>query len=956
MLSIAKINAASNQSASGGKGYLHYLGEPSRRQRTDFDDYARREGAEGPPPFWACRGAALLGLDDIAEAEHVERLARGFHPVTGESLVKGAGDRHVMGLDMTFSAPKDFSAVFAGADQATRDGLLEALRLAAKTALDYAEDAALTRHGHAGRVKQKAEAAVAACYTHFASRALDPQLHVHAFMFNVGKREGVEEWSALEHRPQFERKMATGILFRVELAHRLRAMGFDIEASGPYFAIRGITEEQREALSTRSKQIAEHMQRAGFDAGGDAAGREIAALNSRAVKSEPPLRELLELFEFQAAQLGITPASVLSMRAGEVAAPEPVEIDRAAILAELMESQSCATSQEALCLICEKAMGRLSAAECLAELGRFLAFDQVVHLGRSELLTQVFTSKATLELETAISRRVAQGAADRAHRLAPSAIEAKFAALERELSAKLGVPVSLAQQRDAALHVGSRTGRHAFVEGWAGTGKTTMLRALGQAYKESGFAVLGCCQSAAASQNLARETGIPSRTIASLLLSLREGRAKLTAKSVVVLDEAGMVGSSEFAALQEEAAKTGAKLVCVGDPKQLQPIGAGGIFASLMREHGKAEISAIQRQRTDFAPLLAWLESRATKRDGGLTMAQAQALRLVPEEARMQAMEAVCAKDAKLAKAFARWRSRFDHQWMREVVEQFAKGEAKDALRSLDARGRLQFASGLEPAMEALVDAWERDRTALPSKAIVAGTRGEVARLNELARSRLVAAGIVQDGLGAEIEIVDRDENRETKSFAPGDRVVFTQNERPLGVVNGAVGTVKRIAREGFELLLSVELDDENERGEREVQIPASFGRFDLAYCLTNHKALGRTFDAAYILANPAMTDRQWTYVAASRSRFATTMFVNALALGLVDPESHQASGPKKRRADAIEALARRMTRSRAKGTTLDHAPETPGEQARHAKAVSAMRALFDRFTRRANKEPEMTR
>lgn len=244
--------------------------------------------------------------------------------------------------------------------------------------------------------------------------------------------------------------------------------------------------------------------------------------------------------------------------------------------------------------------------------------------------------------------------------------------------------------------------------------------------------------------------------------------------------------------------------------------------------------------------------------------------------------------------------------------------------------------------MEALVDAWERDRTALTSKAIVAGTRGEVARLNELARSRLVAAQVVQDHLGAEIEIVDRDENREMKRFAPGDRVVFTQNERPLGVVNGAVGTVKEVAREGFELRLLVELDDENERGERVVDIPASFGCFDLAYCLTNHKAQGRTFDAAYVLANPAMSDREWTYVAASRSRFATTMFVNASALGLVDPESHQVSGPRKRRADAVEALAKRMQRSRAKGTSLDYkaagAPQVPvSTEPSLARAVSAL-------------------
>ena len=220
MLSITKINSAANQNASGsggGKGYLHYLGLPSEKERSDFDDYARGEQTIGTPaPFWACKGPALLGLDDTAEAEQVERLARGFHPITGEALVKGAGNGHVMGLDMTFSAPKDFSAVFAGADPATRDALIECLQQAAKTALGYAESAVVTRHGHGGRIKQVAEAAIAACYTHFSSRALDPQCHIHAFLFNVGKRQNTAEWSALEHRPQFERKLATGILFRAQ--------------------------------------------------------------------------------------------------------------------------------------------------------------------------------------------------------------------------------------------------------------------------------------------------------------------------------------------------------------------------------------------------------------------------------------------------------------------------------------------------------------------------------------------------------------------------------------------------------------------------------------------------------------------------------------------------------------------------------------------------------------------
>jgi conjugative relaxase-like TrwC/TraI family protein len=949
MLSIAKINAASNQSASGGKGYLHYIGEPTNRQRTDFDDYARSGGHEGPPPFWACRGAALLGLDAVAEAEQVERLAKGFHPITGGPLVKGAGDGHVMGLDMTFSAPKDFSAVFAGADGAARESLLEALHDSARAALAYAEEAAITRHGHAGRVKQKAEAAIAACYTHFASRALDPQLHVHAFVFNAGKRQGVEEWSALEHRPQFERKLATGILFRVELAHRLRQLGFDVHASGPYFAIGGISDSQRDALSKRSQEIAERLQAAGLDFG-DAASREVAALNSRQAKSEPPLSELLARFSEQAAELGITPEAVASMRTG-AREPQPAAIDHGEILATLMESQSVATSHEALCLICERAMGRLSAAECLAELRRFLAFDQVAHLGKSEQLTEVFTSKATQQMEAAVARVVAEGARDRSHRARRELVDAEFDRLESDLRRQLGVPVSLRQQRAAALHVACETGRSAFVEGWAGTGKTTMLKALASAFKAGGFEVFGCCQSAAATRNLARETGIPSRTLASLLLAAREGKAKIGPKTILVLDEAGMVGSSDFALLQAEATKAGAKLVAVGDPKQLQPIAAGGIFASLMKLHVRAEISSIQRQRTDFLPLHEWLEERARRPGSAMSPSQARALRDVPEDQRISVMEQVCSKDAKLSKAFARWRARFDHEWMRSVVENFAKGEALPALRELDGRKRLRFCVGLDVALDDLVSQWEADKTTLERKAIVAGTRAEVRELNERARRRLVEAGHVRDERGCEIEIVDRDENRERIRFAPGDRLVFTQNDRDLGVVNGATGRVHSVEATGFEPRLVVDLDDVNERHETRVEIPASFGRFDLAYCLTNHKAQGRTFDSAHVLANPAMCDREWTYVAASRSRFATTLYVNAAALGLANPEAHGPRGPRASRSQAIQALAKRMSRSRAKGTSLDYIEARESDvRARGLLQVGreAAVALIDRLRSRA--------
>ncbi|MGK5024234.1 MobF family relaxase [Janthinobacterium sp. RB2R34] len=925
LLSITKINSSSNQAKKGhsAKGYLHYLGGPmdTTRQRGDFDDYARGpDGDLGPPPFWTGGGAALLGLFDHAEREHVERLAKGFHPLSGEALVKGAGDNHVMGLDMTFSAVKDVSAIFAGADKATRDALIACLQDSAKSALAHVESNSITRHGQGGRIKQQAGATISACYTHFSSRAGEPQLHIHGFFFNLAKRKNSKEWSALEHRAQFEAKIATGILFRVELASRLRGLGFDVEPAGPYFTIRGIDQGQRDALSTRSKQIAEYMRECGMLEADGAVAREIAALNTRSAKAEPSLPDLLQSFKEMAAKLGLTPEAVASMRTGrdKTVHPDietPFEIDRDAVLAELLESQSCATAQDALALICEKAMGHWNAEECLAELEKFLAHSNVVQLGRTEHLTEIFTSKATLDLEASISAAVERLSLDRAHRVARSVVGHEFDRLEQELKAKLGVGVSLDQQRAAAMHIACDTGRHAFVEGWAGTGKTTLLKALGVAYAAAGFNVSGCCQSAAASLNLAREADIPSRTIASMLLSLQKGRMKLDSKSILILDEAGMVGSREFGLLQAEAIKAGAKLVSVGDAKQLQPIDAGGIFRALASRHGKAEISNIQRQRTDFSPLLAWLDAR-----GSLSKIQVQALRETPEEARLQALESICAGDAKLARAFEKWRDRYDFAWMRKAVELFAMGEARAGLKMLDERGRLKLVSGHSATVAQLIEAWDQDKAALPQKAIIAGTRAEVAELNAMARAALVERGIVRDADGIEAEIIHRDDTTDIKRFAPGDRIVFTKNDRSLGVSNGVAATVVVIERAAAGAMLVVELDEPNERQEKIVRIPASFGRFDHAFCLTNHKSQGRTFESAYVLVNPRMADREWSYVAASRSRFATTLYANLGALGAVDPESHQhQDGALSERGKALDALAFGMSRSRAKGTTLDY-------------------------------------
>lgn len=907
MLSITKIHSTGSAKGSGYTAYLDHLNDTHA-----FDEYARAHELGGPLPFWFGGGAVELGLSGICGPKEVGELAQGHHPTTGAPLVKGAGKAHVMGADLTFSCPKDVSVLFAGADPKLQADIVRAMHGSVKEALGYAQSIAITRHGHGGKVKQIAKSVVAAVYTHFASRALDPQLHAHAFLFNVGQRQD-GSWSALEHKAQFEHKMATGILFRVELAHQLHKLGFEIEAVDGLFTIAGISQAQREALSKRTMELQEELERSGLSS--DAVSKKAAAMATRSRKEEPPLPELIARFSTDAHALGLTPQYVQGIRKNTKA--NEFRIDHQELLSELTASSSVISRQDLLRAICTKAMGHWTSSQCLQELDLLIKSPLLVHLGATDTLTQVYTSKSMHVMEADISRLVEDGKNSTHHQISAARVDAAFDALQEELSKKVGVRVNLDEQRQAAHHVCNQTGTHAFVEGWAGTGKTTMLKAVGHIYKEAGFGLIGTALSASAALNLERETGIASSTLASVLLSVQEGRIKLTPKDVVILDEAGLVGSREFALMQQHVVAAGAKLIAIGDPKQLQPIEAGGIFKSLMDKHGAAQVARIQRQKTDLAPLLKYLESHTSRAIPGIVKERAKAIWALPEGARLRAVEDLATLDPKVGRAVERWRARFDHQWLRSAVEHFAKGQAKEALTLMQEHECLHLISGRAQAQEELIAAWSAHKAPLHDKAIIAATRADVATLNQLARSALIASGVVADAQGIEVAITLKDESHEQRRFAPGDRIVFTKNDRDHDTTNGLLGTIRAIKHRPDGPHLVVELDDESRGGSKLLSVPASFGHFDLAYCLTNHKAQGKTVDTAFVFVDPRHSGREWSYVAASRSKHGTHLFVDAAPLHPFNPDAHHDA--KEPTQNPLELLATRMSRSQAKGTSLDY-------------------------------------
>lgn len=418
-----------------------------------------------------------------------------------------------------------------------------------------------------------------------------------------------------------------------------------------------------------------------------------------------------------------------------------------------------------------------------AVLGAMRSAPELVELGRDGRGEDRFTTREMVETEQRLHRAAELMAEKERHEVGDRDREAALARAETR-----GLVLS-GEQAEALTHV--TDGRDlGVVVGYAGTGKSAMLGVAREAWEAAGYEVRGVALSGIAAENLESGSGIASRTIASLEHGWRQGRDVLTSRDVLVIDEAGMVGTRQLERVLSHAAEAGGKVVLVGDPQQLQSIEAGAAFRSIHERHGGAEIGEVRRQRDD---------------------------------------------------------------WQRDATRDLATGRTGDAIHAYDTHGMVHSAATREQARDDLIDRWDRERQASPDKSriMLTHTNDEVRALNEAARERMRKAG----GLGDDVRLaVERGE----RSFASGDRVMFLQNERGLGVKNGTLGTIEQIS----ERSMSVRTDD----GRSVAFDLKDYDLIDHGYAATIHKAQGMTVDRTHVLATPGL-DAHGSYVALSRHR-----------------------------------------------------------------------------------------
>ncbi|MEA3135010.1 MAG: hypothetical protein QOG17_2856 [Gammaproteobacteria bacterium] len=416
-------------------------------------------------------------------------------------------------------------------------------------------------------------------------------------------------------------------------------------------------------------------------------------------------------------------------------------------------------------------------------MGAMRGAPDLVELGKDGRGEDRFTTRDMIETERRLHHAAKLMAERERHEVNDADRQAALARAEAR-----GLVLS-GEQSDALGHI--MDGRDlGVVVGYAGTGKSALLGVAREAWEAAGYEVQGVALSGIAAENLESGSGIASRTIASMEHGWHQGRDLLTTRDVLVIDEAGMVGTRQLERVLSHAAEAGAKMVLVGDPQQLQSIEAGAAFRSIHERHGGAEIDEVRRQRED---------------------------------------------------------------WQRDATRDLATGRTGAAIHAYDAHGMVHAAATREQARGDLIDRWDRDRQASPDKSriILTHTNDEVRALNEAARERMRDAGDLGEDVRVTIE-------RGARNFASGDRVMFLQNERGLGVKNGTLGTIEQVSARS----MTVQTDDG-----RSVRFDfKDYNRIDHGYAATIHKAQGMTVDRTHVLATPGM-DAHGSYVSLSRHR-----------------------------------------------------------------------------------------
>ena len=930
----------------------YYL-ESQRSFRHPNEYYTAGEEPDGV--WFNPKGLFGLANGGKVDSSDFHRLYNGFAPNTGGKLTQNAGsERRSAGLDMTFSADKSVSALWAVADPELRAEIEQAHNDAARVALEETvlRHCAYTRvRNRDGEIEVLPADISAAMFQHGTSRDNDPQLHTHCVIFNAARTHRDGKYRALHQHPVYTWMKAAGSVYRNAMTWSLQErLGIRMEQygnDGEFTRVAGMPGDLIGHWSKRRAAIIEAAREMGFTVEGNAPRAAAANKITRAGKSpdnDPEIRH--ERWRDEAEGYVEREALIASLLG------KPVEITQEqvrALTAVLEDLPYRLTREEAVFRLPDivervgnATAGLLNRDAVATSIERVLLSPEVVRLtrpprsaeGRADMAhTRLYSTRHNLQMEMEV-RDMAEGmAAGTGHSLSVQAIEAKVAGL---LAA--GYPLS-EEQITAIRTVTSSGGRVAIIEGAAGSGKTTTLRPIADLYREHGSGIIATAVAWRTAVALGNDVDARPFCVDKLLRLAARGGIEINKDTTIIVDEAGMLSTRQAHHILQLSERHGAKIVFAGDTQQQQPVEAGPGLRLIRDAVGSVRVDRIRRQKADLEDILTHIQGET------------------PETARLMANSMPEERRTRILSYHENMKGKLVFTpWQVAASEALRDGDATSAIAAYHLRGRFHIGYDEEKTLTGLVDDWDHYQRANPGKSsvVLARTRAEVGALSHLMRERRFAA--LPDGARADTDrvtvMVSRGaEDERTTSpleIARGDQLRIGATHWEKQLFNGTVVTVDDFKVERGEagtepsVLISARTEDGRTVSFHYDEIRDWYGniRLDHGYAMTITSAQGLTVDRTFLLAD-ARPARETIYPAATRHRERLDIYVNRapLALDIADRRADNDREVAVTDTEIRAYLAERWSRSQPKEAALDYMADGIWEDRREHAAEDRVRS-----------------
>jgi conjugative relaxase-like TrwC/TraI family protein len=864
------------------------------------DDYYSQE--ECMTPHWFGRGAESLGLPQAVEKKAFQQLLRGTAP-DGSSLSgkKIQLDKRRAATDFTFSAPKGVSI----AALVQKDGrVLRAHHQAVNAAMLVLEQRyAQTRVSTiAGRQQVKTGNLVAAVFTHVTSREVEPQLHSHCVVINATQLPD-GRWQSWSNDGAITHQKLLGQIYQNELALRLRQLGYGIEGrSHGQFELVGYSPELLKVFSTRRQQI-EALLAQWQTTGG--AQREAAALQSRKTKTKGVAAELLERGWNQVIeehQLELPPIPKLPSDSGDGATPD-LAVGRA--IAHCGEREAIFRQAQIERFVLEHHLGeyRFDDIGC--------AIDNHEELIRVEPGKYTTQSALSLELETIRWMDSGRGQVTQI---------ATLETIDRYLENKH----LTAGQRRAVERSLSTSDQIIGWQGIAGSGKSFALAEVKAIAQQQGYLVRGFAPSSEAAHGLGRSLAVEADTVARLLVTSEVSQTS-SQQELWIVDEAGLLSMRAAHDLLARAKVENARVILVGDTRQLSAVEAGNPFRSLQAAGMSiAHLDENLRQQTQTLKEAVNLIAQSQVVTGVETLEQAGCFRVIasPNE-RLQQMtdDYLSLSVEKRRKTLLLAGTNRERTELTDLIRQRLQAEGAIEKNALTVSGlRLK---DLTTVQARYASAYEIGDILVPNQDYKKQglRRAEAYEVVEIDRATNTLTLQTDDGKYLVVN-PDRFEKKSVYQVQPleiavGDHLRWTKNDRSAGFRNGQVFTVRQVDPGG--VIQAIDSDGKS------FQVDLSNHQYiDYAYVNTTYSSQGKTADRVLVLLNETV-NRETFYVAISRAKHHLTLYT-----------------------DEISALTQRVQKSRAKENVSDYIPlfQVVNDYAQTSQTQTESRSSGDNFDR----------